>query len=144
MKNTMTEPANTKKLFKILVGAAWIDGRVQPEERKYLNRIAQEQGIANDPEIHPLLHEIVAVKPDQCYTWIQEYLGERPNSQDCQRLIEATSALVYSDGEMAVEEAKLLSRIQRLDPGSEQPEPVHDAVLRTIRKLYRRWMTQQN
>lgn len=134
---------DAKLLFKILIGAAWIDGRIQQEERQYLHRIAKEQNIAEDPDIRPLLYELVQVKPAECYEWVREYLGDRPTSTDCQKLIEATSALVYSDGEMAVEEAKLLSRLQRLDPKNETPEPVHDTALRTIRKLYQRWIGQQ-
>jgi uncharacterized tellurite resistance protein B-like protein len=140
----MNANSNIKTLFKILIGAAWIDGRIQPEERQYLHRVAKEQNIAEDPEIRPLLNELVQVSPAQCYQWVREYLGDRPNSEACQRLIEATSALVYSDGEMAVEEAKLLSRIQLLDPKNEAPEPPHEAVLRAIRKLYKRWINQQN
>ena len=30
-----------KQILKILIGAAWIDGVVQPEERNYLRRIAK-------------------------------------------------------------------------------------------------------
>ncbi len=32
----MVSPSNVKNLVKILIGAAWIDGRIQPEERQYL------------------------------------------------------------------------------------------------------------
>lgn len=139
----MTQSPQTKTLFKILVGAAWIDGRIQPEERQYLQRIAKEQGLTDDPEIRPLLYELVTVKPEECYGWVREYLGDHPSSQDCQQLIEATSALVYSDGEMAVEEAKLLSRIQNLDPSSSSPPAAHETVLKAIRKLYQRWLGSQ-
>lgn len=141
----MTQPTQTKKLFKILVGAAWIDGRIQPEERQYLQRIANEQGLTDDPDIRPLLYELVSVKPEECYSWVRDYLGNNPSSQDCQQLIEATSALVYSDGEMAVEEAKLLSRIQNLDPSSGgNPPAAHETVLQTVRKLYQRWLGNQS
>lgn len=140
----MTQPTQTKKLFKILVGAAWIDGRIQPEERQYLQRIANQQGLTDDPDIRPLLYELVSVKPEECYSWVRDYLGDNPSSQDCQQLIEATSALVYSDGEMAVEEAKLLSRIQNLDPSSAgSPPTAHETVLKAIRKLYQRWLGNQ-
>lgn len=72
-----------KTLIKILVGVAWLDGKIQPEERQYLYRVAQEKGIAGDSEIQPLLHELRAVKPEECYQWLRDYLGDRPTSETC-------------------------------------------------------------
>ncbi len=37
----MVTDSNVKNLVKILIGAAWIDGKIQPEERQYLREIAQ-------------------------------------------------------------------------------------------------------
>ncbi|AFZ19420.1 tellurite resistance TerB family protein [Allocoleopsis franciscana] len=139
-------PANStvKQLVKILIGAAWIDGKIQQEEREYLQRVAKETGVADDPEIQPLLYELRAVLPDECYAWMKEYLGDRPSSEDYQRLIEALSALIYSDGEVATEEAKLLTRLQLLDPNSgTTPKSRQNNVLKAIQKLYRRWIDQQ-
>ena len=141
----MTDHVNTKILLKILIGAAWIDGVIQPEERNFLHRVAEEQNLSQDPEIKPLLQEFVTVKPDQCYGWVRQYLGDRPSAEDCQSLIEATSALIYSDGEVAVEEAKFLSRIQLLTPEQGSgPEPLQKVALRAIRKLYQNWVDKQN
>lgn len=139
----MVPNSSVKQLVKILIGAAWIDGKVQPEERQYLQRVAKENGIAQDPEIQPLLHEIVPVQPAECYNWVREYLGDRPTSEDYQRLIEAISALIYSDGEVATEEAKLLTRLQLLDPATGSHNSSHSAVLKAIQKLYHRWIDQQ-
>ena len=139
-------PANStvKQLVKILIGAAWIDGKIQQEEREYLQRVAKETGVADDPEIQPLLYELRAVLPDECYAWMKEYLGDRPSSEDYQRLIESLSALIYSDGEVATEEAKLLTRLQLLDPDSgTTPKSRQNNVLKAIQKLYRRWIDQQ-
>lgn len=139
-------PANStvKQLVKILIGAAWIDGKIQQEEREYLQRVAKETGVADDPEIQPLLYELRAVLPDECYAWMKEYLGDRPTSEDYQRLIESLSALIYSDGEVATEEAKLLTRLQLLDPDSgTTPKSRQNNVLKAIQKLYRRWIDQQ-
>ena len=141
----MVANASVKQLIKILIGAAWIDGKIQQEEREYLQRVAKEAGIADDPEIQPLLYELRAVLPDECYTWVKEYLGDRPSSEDYQRLIEALSALIYSDGEVATEEAKLLTRLQLLDPDSTTtPKSGQNNVLKAIQGLYRRWIDQQS
>lgn len=138
----------TKALFKILIGAAWIDGSIQTEERDYLRHKADEQGLADDPEIRPLLFELVPVQRDLCYRWIEEYLGSDPSSESCQDLIEALSGLIYSDGNVDTEEAKLLSRIQSLDPASVQinetggNETGGNALLKSVQNLYREWMNR--
>jgi uncharacterized tellurite resistance protein B-like protein len=142
-EKAMVANSSVKQLVKILIGAAWIDGKIQPEEREYLQRVAKESGVADDPEIQPLLYELRAVLPDECYDWVKQYLGDRPSSEDYQRLIEALSALIYSDGEVATEEAKLLTRLQLLDPATASPKSGSNNVLKTIQKLYRRWIDQQ-
>jgi uncharacterized tellurite resistance protein B-like protein len=140
----MTKNLEIKNLVKILIGAAWIDGKIQPEERQYLRQVAQDKGVADDPEIQPLLNEFRTVKPTECYGWIQAYLGDRPSSEDCQHLIEAISGLFYSDGEIATEEAKLLTRLQLLDPASGGAESGSKSVLKAIQNLYHRWISNQN
>ncbi|MBD2363376.1 MULTISPECIES: TerB family tellurite resistance protein [unclassified Anabaena] len=140
----MITDANVKNLVKILIGAAWIDGRIQPEERQYLREIAQAKGLATDPEIKPWLYELVPVQPNECYAWVKEYLGDRPSSEDCENLIEAISGLIYSDGEVAIEEARLLTKLQELTQMNESNQSAHTALLKKIQKLYRRWVEVQN
>lgn len=134
---------SVNQLLKILIGAAWIDGKVQAEEREYLQKVAKEAGIANDPEIQPLLYGLKAVSAQECYGWVQEYLGDNPRAEDYQRLIEAMSALIYSDGDVATEEAKLLTRLQLLDPATASLKSGQNHVLSAIQKLYRHWMDKQ-
>jgi len=140
----MVTDSHVKQLVKILIGAAWIDGRIQPEEREYLRRVAQQSNVAEDPEIRPLLNELKSVSSDQCYRWVQEYLGDHPSQEDYQGLIEAISALIYSDGDVDTEEAKLLTRLQLLDPAQTSPKSTHNNVLKAIQKLYHRWIDQQS
>ncbi len=141
----MTEATadKTKALFKILIGAAWIDGEIQPEEREILRTMATEQNLAEDPEIRPLLYELVQVQPDQCYQWIETYLGRHPSHEDCQSLLEAISTLVYSDGSIEVEEARLLNRIQEIDLHSGPGEFSPKGVLKSIQSLYRGLVTEK-
>lgn len=138
----MTAETNVKTLIKILIGTAWIDGKIQPEERDYLHRIVKEKGMENDSEIHPLLYEFRPVKPEECYGWVKEYLGDRPSSEDCHQLIEAISGLIYSDGTVANEEAKLLTDIQLVDNGQDSPDSRNRSVMDMIRNLYKRWASR--
>lgn len=138
-------PNGVKNLVKILIGAAWIDGRIQQEERQYLRKIAQEKGVASDPEIQPWLHELVAVEPEQFYEWVKEYLGDNPSKEDCQNLIEAIGGLIYSDGEVATEEARVLMKLQELSDANESSiQSGYNAILKQIQKLYRRWIEVQH
>jgi len=136
----MVNNSNVKSLIKILIGAAWIDGVIQPEERQYLRQIAQANDLANDPEIKPWLYELVPVQPAECYNWVKEYLGDRPTSEDYQNLLQAISGLIYSDGEVATEEAKLLSKLQQLSTESESSQTGMNSILKQVQKLYRRWI----
>ncbi|AFZ59740.1 TerB family tellurite resistance protein [Anabaena cylindrica FACHB-243] len=140
----MVNNSDVKNLVKILIGAAWIDGRIQPEERQYLREIAQAKGLANDPEIKPWLYELVSVQPKECYQWVSEYLGDHPSLEDCENLIEAISGLIYSDGEVAIEEAKLLTTLEELSKSHESTPSAYTPLLKQIQKLYRRWVDVQN
>ncbi len=135
---------NVKNLVKILIGAAWLDGKIQPEEREYLQQVAQEKGVAADPEIQPLLNEFRVVQPTECYEWVREYLGDRPSPEDSQNLLEAISGLIYRDGEVAIEEAKLLTKLQSFNQANDTPQPAYSGVLKKIQKLYRRWVVTQS
>jgi uncharacterized tellurite resistance protein B-like protein len=135
--------ANEKQLLKILVGAAWIDGVIQPEERKYLHKMAIDRNLAEDAQIKSLLSEIKPVQPEQCYEWLQDYLGKNPSQEDYQGLLEAISALIYSDGDIQTQEANLLSKIQLLDPSVESRRSTFDKVLKHIQKLYRHAISEK-
>jgi uncharacterized tellurite resistance protein B-like protein len=128
----------TQKLLKILIGAAWIDGSIQQEEREYLHKMAKGQGYDEDLEIKALFSEAKPIKPEECYQWLEEYLGDNPTEADYQELLAELSSLIYSDGQVEMEEAKLLSRLQLLDPSLEsaQTKTVFDKLLKGIQKLY--------
>ncbi|MDF5715364.1 MAG: TerB family tellurite resistance protein [Rhizonema sp. NSF051] len=135
---------SVKDLIKILIGAAWLDGRIQPEEREYLRKIAQEKGVAEDPEIQHLLDELTTVQPQQCHDSVKRYLGDHPSSEDTQTLIEAIGGLIYSDGDVAIEEAKLINELQQLSQENDSAQHKFNPILKRIQKLYHRWVDVQN
>ncbi len=135
---------SVKDLIKILIGAAWLDGRIQPEEREYIRKIAQEKGVAGDSDIQHLLDELTTVQPQQCYDSVKQYLGEHPSSEDSQSLIEAIGGLIYSDGDVAIEEAKLINELQQLSSENDSTQHKYNPILKRIQKLYHRWVDVQN
>ncbi|MBD2082291.1 TerB family tellurite resistance protein [Leptolyngbya sp. FACHB-17] len=125
---------DAKTLVKILIGVAWLDGCIQPEERLHIQRIAKDKGVDQDREIQPILYELRSVKPEECYQWVQDYLGEHPTAERCHQLLEAISQLIYADGTITHEEAKLLTRLQILE--SEPAPSLHTKIIAAICKLY--------
>jgi hypothetical protein len=130
MVDHMNTKAQSRLLMKILIGVAWLDGEVQPEERQYLAKVAQTHQLDFDPEIESLLAGRISLTAADCEHWIQEYLGDR-SIHDDDGLIEAISGLIYSDGDVAVDEAKLLVNIQS-QPSSAPP------VVSKIQQLYKK------
>ena len=139
----MNKNTKTKQLIKILIGAAWIDGVIQTEEREYLRRIATAYQVENEPELKPFLSELKPVQAQECYRWLTDYLGENHQEEDYQELLEALSGLIYSDGDVEVQEARLLTKLQELDPIYEQSKSPLDKLLEKIQKLYRKTMSSQ-
>ncbi|MBJ7899772.1 MAG: TerB family tellurite resistance protein [Cyanobacteria bacterium RI_101] len=126
----------TQQLLKILIGAAWIDGVIQPEERQYLKKVAAAAHLEEDPEIQVLLSELKPVSAGECYQWLQEYCGDHPQEADYQELLETLSGLLYSDGDIQTQEAKLLSAVQTLDPALEATQTPLEKFLSQVRRLY--------
>ena len=126
-----------KELFKILVGAAWIDGEIQESELEYLQRIVKENQLADDPEVQSLLSTEKPIPAKKCYSWLEDYLGNNPTEKDYQDLLSSLSGLVYSDGYIDTEEAKLLTQIQNIDLNQSSSKSAFDKVFKAIHKFYR-------
>ncbi len=134
MVNHMDTQSQSQLLMKILIGVAWLDGEIHPEERQYLSKVAHAHDLDHDTEVEPLLTGTMKVTTKECEQWIQAYLGDR-SIHDDDRLIEAISGLIYSDGDVAVAEAKLLVNIQS-KPASAQP--TQQPLVTKIQQLYRK------
>jgi hypothetical protein len=136
MVDLMNGETQPRLLMKILLGAAWLDGEIQPEEHQYLAKVAQTHHLVGDPEIESLLTGAMKITPAECEQWIQDYLGDR-SIHDDDKLIEAISGLIYSDGDVAIAEAKLLVDIQSTpSPATSNQQP----LVPKIRQLYQNWL----
>jgi uncharacterized tellurite resistance protein B-like protein len=133
---------NDKQLLKILIGTAWLDGKVQLEEQKRLRKIAQQKSLLENAELHPWLHGLRSVSANECYQWIDEYLGQQPTPEEIQDLLEEISGLIYSDGEVDSAEAQVLNQLQRKEATATADLTLHDTVTHAIQKLYHRWVNQ--
>jgi hypothetical protein len=143
MVDLMNIESQRRLLMKILIGVAWLDGELQPAESEYLAKVAQTHQIMGDaatddrdPEIESLLAGTISVTLADCERWIQAYLGDK-SIYDDDLLIEAISSLIYSDGDVAIAEAKLLTNIQSI-PSPTNPNP--QSLVTKIRDLYQNWL----
>jgi uncharacterized tellurite resistance protein B-like protein len=134
MVNHMDTQSQSQLLMKILIGVAWLDGEIHPEERQYLSKVAHAHDLDHDTEVEPLLTGTMKVTTTECEQWIQAYLGDR-SIHDDDRLIEAISGLIYSDGDVAISEAKLLVNIQSKSSPSPPTQP---PLVTKIQQLYRK------
>ena len=132
-----------RKLFKILVGTAWIDGIIQPEERRYLSRVAQELQLTEDPEIKILLSELTTVSATECYLWLDEYLAQYPAAEDYHKLLEKVGGLIYSDDYVDIREAKLLEKLQSSAPHQQTKNIIPEWFFRRIRRLYQKLVQEK-
>ena len=133
-----------KQLLKILIGVAWIDGVIQPAERSYLRQVAVREKLDDDPEIKPLLSELKPVKTSECYRWLESYLGDNPSPEIYQDLLTSISTLIYSDDDVDIQEAKLLTKVQSLDPTHDSHRSMLDKLVTGIQKLYHKAITKSN
>ncbi|WP_295616224.1 hypothetical protein, partial [Chamaesiphon sp. GL140_3_metabinner_50] len=102
------------------------------------HQLVGTDAIAVDPELEALLAGTISITLADCESLIQAYLGDR-SIYDDDRLIEAISGLIYSDGDVAVAEAKLLTNIQS-QPSSDLP--ARQPLLAKIQQLYQNWRTK--
>ena len=136
----MDTQSQNRLLAKILIAVAWLDGQIQAEESQFLVRMLQAHHLDGDAELQSMLDGKIAVTATDCQSWIQSYLGDR-SIYDDDRLIDAISGLIYSDGDVATAEARLLSDIQS-NPTPSQPR---EKVLETkLRQLYQGWVKKLN
>ncbi len=137
----MDTQSQDRLLVKILIGVAWLDGHIQPEEHRFLAKVLQAHQLDGDAELQSMLDSKVAVTATDCEGWIQSFLGDR-SIYDDDRLIEAISAMIYMDGDVATAEAKLLVDIQSEPTVVESKQP--DTSVSKLRQLYRNWVKKLN
>ncbi len=136
----MEDRSQNRLLVKILIGIAWLDGQLQSAERRFLSKVLAAHQLNEDAELNSMLDGTIELTAADCEGWIEAYLGDRSIFDD-DRLIEAISAVIYLDGDVAIAEAKLLSDIQST-PTSAAPRA--KLLANKLRQLYQGWVKKLN
>lgn len=100
-----------KLLTRIVLGAAWADGKLDAAEVNYLNRILLEQEMTQDEEVQLLLRE-----PPSSYQlelWMVQYLGCTDVPERLGALAQIAN-LLMSDGEVSTLEHDFLDEVHTL------------------------------
>ena len=132
--------SHNKQLVKILVGTAWLDGKIQPEEQAYLQRIIARKELQDDAELKLWTSGARVVSSEECFKWISDYLGQSPTPENCQELLEEISGLIYSDSEIDSKEADLLMQLEQLNEKISSGPDIFESVAGVINRLYRKWV----
>jgi uncharacterized tellurite resistance protein B-like protein len=134
----MNPESQERLLVKILIGVAWLDGEIQPEERAYLSKVAQTHHL-EDPEIATILSTPISQK--ECEDWIETYLAQSlsldKSANSHERLLEAIGGMIYSDGDVAIAEAKILMDLQAPASSTNQDS---SPFISKLRQLYHHWV----
>ena len=135
----MNAESQERLLVKILIGVAWLDGEIQPEERAYLSKVAHTHHLA-DPEIAALLSTPISQK--ECEDWIDSYLAHTllldKTDDNYDRLLELISGMIYSDNDVAIAEAKILMDLQPPATSTDRRDSI--PFISTLRQLYQNWV----
>ena len=105
------EDIKHKLLTRIVLGAAWADGKLDEAEVSYLNKILLDQDTIQDEEIQALLRD-----PPSAYQlelWMVQYLGCTDVPERLGALAQIAN-LLMSDGEVSTIEHDFLDELHSL------------------------------
>ncbi|MDX2273774.1 MAG: hypothetical protein NW237_17735 [Cyanobacteriota bacterium] len=108
-------PLDTQKAvttLKVVLGAAWADGRLQPEEIPSLREVIMDLGLQDHPEIRQWIQ--TPVSPSDYRRSFQEYLNCHPTVAEREYLLKVVTRLIYADDEVSVEEAYILDGLRTM------------------------------
>lgn len=91
--------------LKILIGSAWADGVLDPEEQEILSAALQRHGETYDRELKHLLEHPVDLQ--QTERWISQYLADATDTER-QALLGAIGRVLFADRDISDEEHMLL------------------------------------
>lgn len=110
-------------MLKILIGSAWIDQHLVPEEVTYLQKVLARFHLERDAELQHLLQ--TPIEPIQTEQWLIAYLKDSPETERL-KLLAAIGNLLISDEVVSTVEHDLLDEFHTLMasiPAPPEPTP---------------------
>jgi hypothetical protein len=132
-------------MLKILIGSAWVDQHLEPEEVAYLNKVLLRAHLEHNAELQGLLS--TPVEPTQTEQWLVSYLRDSPDAERL-KLLAAIGNLLIADDEVSDVEHDLLDEFHTLMASiPSPPEPLPDLgevapkILQQVGQFFRRVMS---
>ena len=91
----MEKAEKHKLILKILIGAAWADRHLEPEEVKFLEQILERYDLKGDRELISLLKLPVGIQTTE--TWVAEYFRITTQDERMQLLANIGKVLIADD-----------------------------------------------
>ncbi|MEO1131422.1 MAG: TerB family tellurite resistance protein [Cyanobacteria bacterium J06639_1] len=130
----MDDTARHHLALKIVLGAAWADGHLEPSELKYLQILRDRYGESHDAELDRLLERPVPL--EQTERWMQQYLRGTTDTER-QQLLGQIGNLLFADREVDDREHTLLddyhAMMAAIPAHAEPPEAV-SKIGKAVRK----------
>ena len=88
----MDQSQKQKLITQILIGSAWIDRNLKPEEKIYLQTVLERYDLGQDNELLALLNEPTPVKTTE--QWLVEYFKHSSKDERMQLLADIGNVLI--------------------------------------------------
>lgn len=98
-------------LLKVVIGSAWVDGQLEPEELDYLKNLLERHHLADDYELQAMLKHPIPI--DATESWIVDYLA-RANEEQRDQLLMMVITVITADGVIDATEHSFLLEYQGL------------------------------
>lgn len=125
-------------MVKIIIGSAWVDGRVEPAEVQYLQTLLERCQLTHAPDLLALLEEPVSLR--QTERWMADYLADTTETER-QRLLAAIGKLVIADDTVMPQEHILLddyyTLMAEIPPHPESTPTLVETLGKFVRKVAR-------
>jgi hypothetical protein len=122
----METAQHQRLMLNILIGSAWIDQHLVPEEVTYLHKVLSRFHLEHDVDLQTLLK--TPVELSQTEGWLIAYLKDSPDSERL-KLLAAIGNLLISDNEVSDIEHDLLDEFHELMASIPSPvEPLSSSV----------------
>jgi uncharacterized tellurite resistance protein B-like protein len=130
----MTSEQQHRLILQILMGSAWADQHLEPQEVVYLQALLQRCRLSQDAELQSLLETPVA--PQQTERWIIAYL-KNADEEERMILLAKIGKLLIADDTVSDSEHDLLDRYYELMARTPHHEEAIPKFVKTLGQFVR-------
>ena len=96
--------------LRVLLGAAWADGMLQPEELPIVKTAVNQLGLSGYPRLREMIQTPMSGEDYQ--QAFRDFLAFYPTPEERQILFDLVSEVVYADDQISPEESTILEQLR--------------------------------